>query len=146
MNSKGNRMAELQRFHWIAIMVMIILLLAMLIFIGLMMSGNIGTYSVYPPIPNACPDYWMAGSVPGTCIIPTLASQKNSMSIEKVKALNSATTYGMIYDGSDSSVPTSINFSDAGWGSSGKSAICSKRSWCNANGILWDGVSNYNNC
>lgn len=133
-------MAELQRFHWIAILVMIILLLAMLIFIGLMMSGNIGGYNVYPPIPNACPDYWMAGSVPGTCIIPTLGSQKNGMTASKIGSLNSLTTQGL------SSDKKSINFSDAGWGSSGKSAICAQRSWCNANGILWDGVSNYNNC
>jgi hypothetical protein len=139
-----NIIMALQRFHWIAILVMIILLLAMLIFIGLMMSGNIGSYNVYPPIPNSCPDYWMAGSDPGTCIIPTLGSQKNN--IDKTK-LNTMNTKGLIMDDNTGHTgPYSINFMDSGWGSTGKSAICAKRSWCNSFGILWDGVSNYNNC
>jgi len=135
-------MAELERFHWIAILITIIVLILALIFIGLLMSGA-GSQSKYPSIANACPDYWLAGSVPGTCNLPGAASMKNYVDPSR---LTTTDTWGMIFGGTSPTVPTAINFSDAGWSTGSKSNICNKQKWCNTYGILWDGVSNYNGC
>ena len=38
-----------------------------------------------------------------------------------------------------------IDFAHVDWKASGQE-ICAKRSWANAHGVVWDGVSNYNDC
>jgi len=42
-------------------------------------------------------------------------------------------------------VDYSIDFNDKGWMMKG-TEICSKKQWANTNGIVWDGVTNYNDC
>jgi len=135
-------MAQLERFHWIAIIITIVVLIIALVFIGLLMSGA-GKTSLYPAVANACPDYWLAGTTPGTCVLPGAASMKNYVI---PSSLSSTTTSGLIFSSESSTVPTAINFADPGWSTGSKSAICSKRTWCMKNNVLWDGVSNYNGC
>ena len=57
--------------------------------------------------------------------------------------LKDAITYtpGYSYDISDNVISQFIDFSDPKW-----KGICDKKKWANENGIVWDGVSNYNSC
>jgi hypothetical protein len=135
-------MAELERFHWIAIIITVVVLILALVFIGLLMSGA-GKQAAYPAVANTCPDYWLAGSTPGTCVLPGAASMKNYIDPSQLATSN---TKGLIFGGSSSTVPTAINFNDAGWTTGTKTAICEKRDWCIKANVLWDGVSNYNGC
>ena len=134
-------MAQLERFHWIAIIITIVVLILALVFIGLLMSGR-GNMASYPAVANACPDYWLAGATPGTCVLPGAASMKN---YTRLNNLSSSNTPGLIF-GESTTVPSAINFADAGWATGKKTAICAKRDWCIGTNVLWDGVSNYNKC
>jgi len=53
--------------------------------------------------------------------------------------LNSSNTPGYNF------VDFSIDFNNKGWMMKG-TEMCSKKKWANSNGIIWDGVSNYNDC
>ena len=51
------------------------------------------------------------------------------------------TTIRNFYDISNNVVTQYIDFSDSKW-----TGECDKRKWANENGIVWDGISNYNSC
>ena len=48
---------------------------------------------------------------------------------------------GYSYDVSGGIVTQYIDFSNNAW-----SGVCDKKTWANTNNIVWDGISNYNNC
>jgi len=134
-------MAQLEQFHWIAIVVMVLILLICLIGIGVLMSGMTNSSIIYPTIKNACPDYWMSDPTGLLCLIPSINS-KNT--IVNPSSLSTTNTPGIQLN--SSSAPYAINFNDIGWATGGKTAICRQKLWCINNKISWDGVDNYNSC
>jgi hypothetical protein len=54
---------------------------------------------------------------------------------------NIMSTPGYSYDMSGGIVTQYIDFNNNEW-----SGLCDKKTWANTNNIVWDGVSNYNNC
>ena len=62
---------------------------------------------------------------------------------ESTKSLNDniLNTPGYSYDVSNGLLTQYIDFSNNGW-----NGICDIKKWTNTNNIVWDGVSNYNNC
>ena len=42
---------------------------------------------------------------------------------------------------SDNEIVQYIDFSNPAW-----TGVCDKKKWANENGIVWDGISNYNSC
>lgn len=107
-------------FHKVVIFVSIFVLFSMLISVAMLLDKGNNT-TVYPPSALTCPDYWTEtkdGCQPGT--------------------LNNDPSHG------------TINFEDRSgdWanGLGGMSNTCAKKSWANNNGVLWDGISNYNGC
>jgi hypothetical protein len=84
------------------------------------------------------------------CIIPAKGSI-NAGSIHDASGNtfltnNNRDNSGKIFTPGYNSATSTINFSDAGWTSSGSSEICAKQSWANKNSLEWDGITNYNSC
>ena len=134
-------MAQLERFHWIAIVVMVVILLICLVGVGILMSGLTNSSIVYPSVQNACPDYWMTDPTGLLCMIPAVGS-KNS--IPNTSSLTKTNTPGLQLNAA--SAPYAINFKDTGWSKGGYTNICRQKLWCVANKVAWDGVDNYNSC
>jgi len=130
-------------FYTIVLIIAVVLLILVLTFLAIKMSTAKyynQTNVAFPPVMSTCPDYW---KVDGSyCIVPD----------------NGKTNTGSIYNNTGNSVLSSVNTYgyditrngfdayDTKWGMSGKSSVCQQKDWAGKYNIIWDGVSNYNNC
>jgi len=124
-------------FYTTVIGIAIVILIIILITVGVMIYQTTNN-TVFPPSALDCPNYWTLGTGPNgnrVCYIPG----KNGVNMG---SFDSKTAAGI---GSDSN-GSYIDFHDPKWGSNGAGATCSKHYWANRNGILWDGISNFNGC
>lgn len=130
----------MQMFHIIVLTIAIIVLILALTLVGLLL-GNRSTTNAFPPIYSTCPDYWTVAQDGSSCIIPTAQSSLNvgSLYTNGTLSLTAQSTPGYAYDTPNNQYL--INFSDPGW-----QGICSLGTWANNNGVVWDGVTNYNQC
>jgi len=130
-------------FYTIVLIIAVVILIIILTFVGIRMTmaqKDNRTKVAYPPVVSTCPDYW---KVDGSyCVIPN-NGKSNTGTIYNTfgnSVLNPSSTYGYVAGNS------AINFNDLKWGSMGKSSICQQKDWTGKYNIIWDGVSNYNNC
>ena len=121
-------------FYIIVLSIATILLILLLTYIGIKMKASKLSGGPYPPIKNSCPDYWTINDK-GKCVQPGVNGRNRGKD-----ALNDTNTKG--YDKNKNAV----DFNDKGWTSGGSSSMCAQQKWANTNGILWDGVTNYNGC
>lgn len=143
----------MESFYWIVLVAAIITLIGALTYVGILMTYYTKKDAVYPPVASSCPDFWkVSDSNPAKCNIPNVrvAGILNTGSIYSRTVdsdgkpvfslqLTSANTPGL------DATNNAIDFSDVKWGV-GSGAICAKHAWANQNGLIWDGVSNYNSC
>jgi len=135
----------METFYLTVLIVATIILIIILIFIGILLSkGN--TNLAFPPNYGICPDYWKYNIDQKKCIIPQNipgAINLGNMYNETTKTLNDniLNSPGYSYDVSNGLITQYIDFSNNNWG-----GICNQKKWTNTNNIVWDGVSNYNNC
>jgi hypothetical protein len=122
-------------FKVIVVVIALILLIVILTLIGILINTSNHIGSVYPPIINQCPDGWMTDGS-NNCIIP------KSNNLGTLKNYSSVPGYSL----NDTTGFEEINFSDPGWSGNGMTSQCNKRLWSNTNGIVWDTISNYNQC
>lgn len=123
----------METFYLIVLSVAIILLIIILAYIGVY-GMNEKSKSAFPPVKYDCPDYWQKNEE-GKCVIPTSGPNMGA------------------FNGGDLIPPPGINtnnidaidFEDPAWSASGSSR-CAQKKWANDNGIVWDTVSNYNQC
>jgi len=122
-------------FKIIVVLVAVALFIIILTGIGILINtaNHIGT--VYPPIINQCPDGWMTDGS-SNCIIPSNVNLGTLSNFSKVPG----------YFVNNSTGAQEINFSDRGWSVGGITSQCNKRLWANSNSIVWDTISNYNQC
>jgi hypothetical protein len=117
-------------FHYSVLGIALVMLIIMFIIVGVMLSRN-KVSIIYPPYANDCPNYWSMNSE-GKCVLT-----EGGINLPTISPL-------------DANLPGksngSIDFKNQGWGtySGATSAICAKKKWALDNGVLWDGVSNYN--
>jgi len=135
----------MEKFHIIVLSVATVALILILIFVGILL-GKGDTNAAYPPSYGMCPDYWETDASSNKCIIPNIQTTKlniGNLYDENSMTLKDSVTYtpGYSYDISDNAITQYIDFSDAKW-----KGICDQQKWANENGIVWDGVSNYNSC
>ena len=128
----------MDNFYTIVIVIAIILLIGILTYIGMLMNDSSGS-EIYPPSSTTCPDYWEI-TAGGKCKIPQSGGKNRGTLFNEHGSIqaNSSTTPGLVDD-------AVINFNDDGWNKSGNS-VCAKKHWANTYGIVWDGISNYNDC
>jgi hypothetical protein len=129
-------------FYLTTLTVATLLLILILAYIGTKMLNKSNSALVFPPSASSCPDYWLMSDDGTQCMIPEYGS-KNSGNMYDITGkieLTQNDTFGLSSDN------TKINFNDAGWKTTGKTNTCAQKDWANINGILWDGVNNYNSC
>lgn len=130
-------------FYTIVLIIAVVLLILILTFVGIKMATakyNNQTNVAFPPVMSTCPDYW---KVDGSyCVIPQNGKTNTGKIYDLLgnSILSSNDTYGYVSGNSY------INFNDTKWGLLGKSSICQQKDWTGKYNIIWDGVSNYNNC
>lgn len=149
-------------FYTIVVVVAVIMFILILTYVGLLIAEkNFGSSLVeYPPISNSCPDNWNARTKVDNdnnekvyCELPT-TSMKNVGTILDPSTSNESLTNAQITYGYNDTLFTDvssnpvgvIDFSDPLWLSTGKTAICAKKQWCETYDIQWDGVTNYSKC
>jgi len=124
-------------FHYSVLGIALVMLIIMFIIVGVMLSRN-KVSIIYPPYANDCPNYWSMNS-DGKCVLTEggintpIAPTTSSPSSSPAPALPGFSN-------------GSVDFKNQGWGTykGATSAICAKKKWAVDNGVLWDGVSNYN--
>jgi hypothetical protein len=131
-------------FYFIVISIAIVLFILLLAYIGIRMAYNKQTgavSSIFPPARNNCPDLWQSKEYGNNvvCIIPP-PNQSNVGDLYtngKTDQINY--NIGTIIG---TGVDKGISFPNT----PGTSGDCAKKDWANMHGILWDGISNYNQC
>ena len=135
----------METFHVTVLGIATVVLILLLIFIGILLSmGN--ENAAWPPSYGVCPDYWEYDEDQKKCIIPKYspnAVNTGNMYDKESKTLTDSVlnTNGYSYDVSGGIIQQYIDFSNIGW-----NGVCDKRTWANTHNIVWDGISNYNNC
>jgi len=134
----------MERFHIIVIIVAIVVLCLVLLVVGILL-GKGNPNLAFPPSYGECPDYWAMTEDSSKCIIPTY--KPDAVNIGSVYDENGGfnpsvmTTPGYSSEEKDAVITRYIDFTDNKW-----TGICDKQKWAKEYGIVWDGVSNYNNC
>lgn len=128
----------MDNFYMIVIIVAIIALIGVLTYVGMIMAYGEGT-EVYPPQSTTCPDYWVIDDNK-KCIVPS-DGDKNTGSLYESGLLSDSAKQTI---GIDEATST-IDFAHDDWKASGQ-PICAKQTWAKTHGIVWDGISNYNDC
>lgn len=129
----------MDNFYTIVIFVAVVALILVLTYVGIVMSYGEGTIA-YPPQSTTCPDHWVIDE-DKNCVIPG-SDDKNTGTMFEGDLLSDAvkgSTPGLDID------KDVINFSHEDWKASGQE-ICAKKEWSNKHGVVWDSVSNYNDC
>ena len=127
----------MDNFYMIVIIVAIIALIGVLTYVGMIMAYGEGT-EVYPPQSTTCPDYWVIDENK-KCKIPS-DGDKNTGSLYESGLLSESAKQTIGIEGT-----TAIDFAHDDWKASGQ-PICAKQTWAKTHGIVWDGISNYNDC
>ena len=124
----------MDKFYTVTIIVAFVILVIALIGLGILLQ-NQDAATEFPPKQNQCPDHW---TVSGEYC---KWGNNNNFNLGD---LSTNDTSGAIYSISGDYVEHSADKS----GIKFKSNVlrCDKKKWANSNGIIWDGVSNYNQC
>lgn len=125
-------------FSVIVLAVAAVVLVVLLAYMGSIMSSA-KTNVVFPPAANVCPDNWTATAT-GTCTAPAAGGEGANIGALTASSANVSAS------GAGASAVLSIDPAGVAWAASGKSSICGKKSWADSNGVMWDGISNYNSC
>jgi hypothetical protein len=130
-------------FYTVVLGIAAVLLILILTYVGLLISKSKDNVE-FPPRKTDCPDYWRREGL--VCKIP-LTTEVNIGSLYNgtTIAANRVTSADK-FRGAYNSTDKTINFDHTSWASTGLSKTCAQKNWANQNGIVWDGVSNYNGC
>jgi len=133
-------------FYLITIAIAIVILTIVLVGVWYVIKTTNAKGTIFPNVVNQCPDLWLVDNTTGNCIIPDVSF--NATTTSPNLGILTQSTYSLIPGYAVSSLGyNEINFSDAGWASqSVSSATCAKKTWASVNGVVWDTVTNYNQC
>jgi hypothetical protein len=121
-------------FNTIVLTVAVIFLILILTAVGVMMLYTSNNNMVYPPTSSTCPDYWAYTG--GNCV-------SNGTNEGTVAGTVAGSNNGPV---SGSSGTWKLDPADSYFTKNGISKTCGQKRWAVTNGVVWDGVSNYNKC
>lgn len=146
----------MDKFYSIVVIVAFVVLVIALIGLGVMLQKQ-DDATVFPPVQNQCPDGWTPDKTDGTglgtgvhdvCTMST-TEQKNVGTFNPGAVTAFDKKYLVQKNGNDIADGTNalesldskfiVRFNSA-------ALPCDKKKWANAHGIIWDGISNYNQC
>ena len=120
----------MEYFYIIVVVIAVVLLILCLVAVGISLQAK-GTTDPFPKLQAPCPDGW-GQDVSGRCLLG--AVNKGTPTVLTGTSLSASDE--VAWSSVDSTKYT-VNPT---------ATICDKRKWAIANGITWDGVSNYNQC
>jgi len=144
----------MELFYIIVTVIAILFLIILLTLIGIAMRHQ-DKNTVYPPIANDCPDFWIVASDGKGCRIPDDYTKRNvgGLYVPVANTLKISyspadkfPTYTPGTNGGTGVAASTIDFSNDAWSAQGQTTICAKKKWATNWGISWDGVTNYNSC
>lgn len=121
-------------FYTIVVIIAIIILIIALSLIGVTLAKN-ENQKPYPEYENTCPDFWVLEN--GNLCKP---QGVNNVKPEKVEKASQHSGINITENDGVKEIE-SINISADNWMS-----VCDKSAWAKKYDILWDGVTNNNNC
>lgn len=122
-------------FYTIVIIIAIILLIFALSVIGVTLAKN-ENQKPFPEHQNTCPDFWKLEES-HICRSQGI----NTVHKEKVAEAKNHAGVNVSANGNGIDQVTSIDISPDNW-----VGVCDKSAWAKKYNILWDGVTNNNNC
>lgn len=138
----------MESFYVIVLVVAVVFLLMILTVMGVMMQSQ-NKSTVYPPTMNTCPDYWTEDAS-GNCTRPSGSNAINQGDYYVAASGSTGASLRPLSTGTIgppyASDANTFDPANKSWTLTGKTAICAKRDWAVKHNIVWDGVSNYNNC
>jgi hypothetical protein len=140
----------MERFYWIVTLIALLALIGILTYIGILMTYYRDKDTTYPPVAASCPDFWMVSDKdPNSCRIPTYSDTARNVGSTYVPAPPNATANAapnfqltVLNTPGINITDKDINFTHLDWGAS----TCTKQTWANTYGLVWDGVTNFNGC
>lgn len=127
-------------FYQTVLLVAVILLILALVGLGILLQ-NQDSGKVFPPNQSTCPDGWgVSVSVSGELFCTMDISGKNNGDLSFNELIT--TDYSNNYI--EKTVQKITNKVDIKF--KPEVLVCDKRKWANTHGVIWDGVSNYNQC
>lgn len=136
----------MDKFYSIVVIVAFVVLVIALIGLGVMLQKQ-DSKTVFPPVQNQCPDGWTPAD-DDICKI-SKTEQKNVGTFNPGSVTDFDVKYLIKTDGTTSyTASTAIDDDGTDYKVKFNSAAlpCDKKKWANAHGIIWDGISNYNQC
>jgi hypothetical protein len=128
----------MDKFYTYVVIVAFVILVLALIGLGVILQ-NQDKGEVFPPIQSKCPDGWMTTA--SGCYID---SSKNIGTFIKTNLTAADQKYLLSSNGAGA-IKTAVGASYE-LVFKPEALPCDKRKWANMHGILWDGISNYNQC
>lgn len=126
-------------FYTVVIVIAVVLLILCLIAVGIALQ-NQGKNEVFPKYQNPCPDGWAVDA--SGCTLNSINEGTYNFS-EDIGGMN----YDPIWDNSNNVAnPSGRHQHKLNADGTHAASVCEKKAWANKNGIIWDGVSNYNQC
>ena len=119
-------------FYTIVVLIAIVLLILCLIAVGVMLQKQ-DDNTPFPSQSNQCPDGWGV-SDSGYCIVPSTNINNGKTGTTTARLMTPSTLW-------TAEAGSSTNFK-----ANDSATICDKRKWAIDNDIIWDGISNYNQC
>lgn len=110
-------------FQKSVLIIALFVLIALLISVGILLNKH-SKNTNWPPTQNTCPDYWTEDIANGTCNADAALNTGDNGVISTVISNNQGNKIGDVTE----------------------QTRCEKKTWANDNGIMWNGVSNYNGC
>jgi hypothetical protein len=125
-------------YYTIVLIIAIVLLISSLSVVGVMITSG-SNKKAFPEFQNSCPDFWKLTSKNGStvCIPPT--NNINTPTVDKFAGNSPLIAHAGVTV--DENKIISIDISSSNW-----TSVCDQSKWALMNGIVWDGVSNTNEC
>ena len=136
----------MDKFYSIVVIVAFVVLVIALIGLGVLLQKQ-DSKTVFPPVQNQCPDGWTPDANDVCKISKTAGKNLGTFNPASVTAFD--VKYLIKTDGTTSyTANTAIDDDGTDYKVKFNSAAlpCDKKKWANAHGIIWDGISNYNQC
>lgn len=134
----------MDKFYTYVVIVAFVILVLALIGLGVILQ-NQDKGEVFPPIQSKCPDGW-ATSASGCYIPRTGTDVSKNIGDFKPGSFTSADQRYLVTICGDTllhAIETPDKYEIV---FRPEALPCDKRKWANMHGILWDGISNYNQC
>jgi len=128
----------MDKFYTYVVIVAFVILVLALIGLGVILQ-NQDKGEVFPPIQSKCPDGW--ATTASGCYIPD--ASKNIGTFIKTTLTAADKKYLISSNGGTTAFQNGPSYELI---FKPEALPCDKRKWANMHGILWDGISNYNQC